>query len=138
MSSSSSSSIIEYSHSHGDAHAGEHAVRRSGHYLQPLRNERLRAVEVRLEVNELLLVAVVVALEAAEKRPCGTGVVVAVSVKGGVTRVRSDHHAYGGAHKLKQVTQPRDSGSTTVFNKDELLVPRRLQRLLMLLPMPLT
>jgi len=43
-----------------------------------------------------------------------------------------------GTHKLKHVTQPRDSGSTTVFNIEELLIPRRLQRLLKLLLQPLT
>ena len=58
-------------------------MRRCGHYLQPLRDQRCGAVEVRLEVNELLFAAAVVGLEAAEASPFRTGVIVAVSVEGG-------------------------------------------------------
>jgi hypothetical protein len=43
------------------------------------------------------------------------------------------------SYKVKDVTQPRDSGSTTVFSNDEFLIPRpRRHRLLMLLLQPFT
>jgi len=80
---SSSRERLRILHSHGDAHAGKHAMRRCWYYFQPLRDQRCGAVEVRLEVNELLFAAAVVGLEAAEARPFRTGIIVAVSVEGG-------------------------------------------------------
>ena len=74
---------IEDCSSHHYAHLGEYAVRPRWYDLQPLCDQRRRAVEVRLEVNELLFAAAVVGLEAAEARPFRTGVIVAVSVEGG-------------------------------------------------------
>jgi hypothetical protein len=71
-------------HSHRDAHPGEDAVRRRGHNLQPLHDQRCSAVEVRLQVDELLFETVAVGLEAAKTRPFGASVAVAVPVSVGV------------------------------------------------------
>ncbi len=71
--------------SHGDAHFRQHAVRRCGHYLQPPGDQRCSAVEVRLEVDELLFEAVVVGLDVSEARPFCSEVIVVVPVREGHT-----------------------------------------------------
>ncbi len=55
-------------------------MRRGGHYLQPLRDKRSSAVEVWLEINELLFETVAVGLEVAKTGPFGTSIAVAVPV----------------------------------------------------------
>jgi hypothetical protein len=128
--------------SHGDAHMGEHAVRTCWHYLQPFRDQCRRAIEERFEVNELLLETVVVRLEAAQARPFCSRIIVKISVERAdesyfdrPTICRHWHHA---AYKLKQVTQPKESGSTTVFSAEELRMPRRLHSLFTVLQLPFT
>ena len=71
---------IEDCSSHHYAHLGEYAVRPRWYDLQPLCDQRRRAVEVRLEVNELLVEAVAVGLEASEAPPFCGDIIVAISV----------------------------------------------------------
>jgi hypothetical protein len=126
-------------HSHRDAHPGEDAVRRRGHNLQPLRDQRCSAVEVWLEVDELLFETVAVGLETAKTRPFGASIAVAVPVSVGVNGEGWIACQCKPSYKVKDVTQPKDSGSTTVFSNDELLIPRpRRHRLLTLLLQPFT
>ena len=128
--------------SHRDAHTGEHAVRICRHYLQPLRDQSRAAVEERFEVNELLLETVVVRLEVAQARPFCSRIIVVISAgRAGEThfdRRTIGRHSHDAAYRLKQVTQPKDSGSTTVFNTEELCMPCRLHSLFTMLQLPST